>query len=212
MLAACWEAHNSSAPPSEYCCVLQYIAVRSGAFRCVAVCCGAVHFGVLQCVAMCCNVLQCVAMCCSVLQCVAVCRSVSQCVAVCCCSELVFCPQILPIWILQSQEKESTTRCRATREKNTKRMRDTQPRGQERVPSVWLATHTIIHLTHTIVHNAHHTTSHAHHNTFLTRTPQYISDTLFVLQTTHTLAQKLLRMSHATGTHESSRVKYMNDD
>jgi len=87
--------------------VLHRVTARSGALRCVAVCCS-----VLQCVAVCCSVLQCVAVrcsvmqpassaavrnssstlrtsflstaCCSVLQYLAMCRTLLQCVAVCC--------------------------------------------------------------------------------------------------------------------------------
>jgi len=62
-------SHRVYDSESQYCSVLQ----------CVAVCCSA-----LQCVTVWCSVLQCVAVCCSVLQCIAVCCSMLRCVAVCC--------------------------------------------------------------------------------------------------------------------------------
>jgi len=82
-------------------CVLQYVAVCSSVFQCVAVYIVVDMFvneptGTYVCVAVCCSVLYCCSVLrltiswivqlvrANVLQCVAVCRSVSQCVAVCC--------------------------------------------------------------------------------------------------------------------------------
>jgi len=67
---------------SVCCGVLQCVAERYSALRCVAACV-AVCCSALQYAAVCCSVLQCLVLCCDVLRCVAVHCNVFQCAATC---------------------------------------------------------------------------------------------------------------------------------